>query len=972
MKPEEIALPWFPITPDYIDKYHDSVLKYLRDAYAQHGENLTNDSSYQTTLGLLFRRADQIVEEVGSTTLRDAEEFAEMAIQRDVRILAAAAFLCDEERGAARRQYMVLITYLAALLKPDISDLLVPMCLRFMKAERIDEVGYNLDAVVDFDLLAFVKAVGGATVQECESERWYENFGTVLLDGSGFSLFDMNRFFLEMKKKQGASFKPILSAEEGAIRILQDKKEKQAFSLWRFIESASNITPEEPEEEKKRVYEDGDELTVRVLQKGYDDIYAESIDPAYESVSGPVEIVSASNVRGIYMTDVARNVGLGTCLNVTYDKENHRFVLDDTIIDFIRKKYWEDDSEEQQYMRMNAILLFPFSGRTKNTWLTEHGFLVRTEYEPLPRYALHTLEILNYDDDLDFFLARVGEELPEENRFEEMTARDSLMQLMLHSSKTIMSAALQKKEVRRIDPLMVSLLHRILAIRENSTLRGSAAKESYISLCCALAAIAGDMNDLAYYDLTRTYLQSLIAFAGKRFKDIKELNEDDSTDKGILMKRLMVRVLKEYDNPEESEVLQQVISDLEDTEISAVAKLVQASNRFIGSVSLERLREDLHREICTQLNITDAIMLEDSEASQSEFPFPPEDDRTEHKMSWVYDNADGQANETLQSAKILKTICAFMNRYPEQGESHLYIGTDEKRRYISGIQPDIDFLVTKGELTSTGDMLQDEYCRHIMSIVKRRFPESYQYVSPHFREDGRVLDLTVTPAVQGIVYLDGVPYYRYGSESRRMPDNIRQEILDRKYLSHSEMTDKIDAINRAIQTGKTIVLKGYDSSNSNTAGDDRTVEAFAFVDNGRFDAIWAYDFTGKEKKNKVFLLKRADAVEVLDKPWQHAKLHKTFDLDMFGFYGEEKIDFDITLKTTRAKNIMIERFPDVKPYLEVLTDGRWRVHGVLNNQHSLAAACGFYLTMADDVDITDSPVFKQYVNERLSYLVEKL
>ncbi len=78
------------------------------------------------------------------------------------------------------------------------------------------------------------------------------------------------------------------------------------------------------------------------------------------------------------------------------------------------------------------------------------------------------------------------------------------------------------------------------------------------------------------------------------------------------------------------------------------------------------------------------------------------------------------------------------------------------------------------------------------------------------------------------------------------------------------------------------------------------------------------------------------------------------------------------LKTTRAKNIMIERFPDVKPYLEVLTDGRWRVHGILNNQHSLAAACGFYLTMADDVDITDSPVFKQYVNERLSYLVEKL
>lgn len=53
MKSEEVALPWFPITPDYIDQYHDSVLKYLRDAQAEHGQDLSNDSSYITTLGLL-------------------------------------------------------------------------------------------------------------------------------------------------------------------------------------------------------------------------------------------------------------------------------------------------------------------------------------------------------------------------------------------------------------------------------------------------------------------------------------------------------------------------------------------------------------------------------------------------------------------------------------------------------------------------------------------------------------------------------------------------------------------------------------------------------------------------------------------------------------------------------------------------------------------------------------------------------
>ena len=312
-----------------------------------------------------------------------------------------------------------------------------------------------------------------------------------------------------------------------------------------------------------------------------------------------------------------------------------------------------------------------------------------------------------------------------------------------------------------------------------------------------------------------------------------------------------------------------------------------------------------------------------------------------------------------------------MNRYVEQGESHLYIGTDEKRRYINGVQADIDFLISKGELCGQGD-LNDEFCRHIMTLVKKRFPDSYQYVSPHFLEDGKVLDLCVSPASQGIIYFDGVPYYRYGSESRVMPDNIKQEILDKKYLLHSDMTDKIDAIKRAIQTGKTVVLKGYDSSNSFTSGADRTVEAFSFVDNGRFDAIWAYDFNSKEKKNKVFLLKRAATVEITNRNWVFAKQHKTFQLDMFGFYGSEKIAFTIELKTPRAKNILLEQYQDAKNYLEVLPEGRWRVATTLFNLLSLSAACGFYLAFADEVEIIDSPAFKDFVTERLSHLVEQL
>lgn len=971
MNPEEIALPWFPITPEYIDKYHDSVIKYLRDALAEHGQDLSKDSSYITTIGLLSQRAEQIFNEVCGESLRAAEELTKTELEKDIKVLAAAAYLEQDSRSLAKKRYMAMLTYLLALRKSDISDVLVPLFIRVIKAESIDNVGYTLDAIINFDILIFVKALNSAIVQTSNDDTWYENRGTIRINKDTISLFDLNRFFIGMKIKSGTSFKSLITAEEGGVEILQDKREKKLFTINTFLNTLSDIHPEAPEEEKKKIYADGDVLTVRVLNKSYDTIFAESIDPSYETIAGQIVIESASNIRGLYMTDITRNLSLGSLINVTYRQNGAFFSIDDTVVDFIRKTFWEDDEETQNYMKMNAMLLFPYNGLVKNTWITEHGFLVRTEYEDLPRYSYRSLNIETYDDGLDFFLATVGEEIPEKDYFEEKVAKDNLMRLLLYDNNIITSPAKPKAINRTIEKDLISLLHRILAIKQNKALKGSEKKDNYISICCAIAAIAEDLEDLDYYTFSRDYLQVLIAFAQKKFKDIKVPEALDTKDFGVLQMRTMASVLQQYDNPEESQVLISVIEQLQDTEISDVAKLVQASNRFIGSNSLERLRGDLHREICTILNVTDAIEAVQEDSNNGAFPFLPEDDHIEHKMSWVYDNASGAPNETTQSGKILKTLCAFMNRYVEQGESHLYIGTDEKRRYVNGIQADIDFLISKGELTAQGD-LNDEYCRHVMTIVKKRFPDSYQYVSPHFREDGKVLDLCVSPAAQGIVYLDGIPYYRYGSESRIMPDNIKQEIMDKKYLLHSDMTDKIDSIKRAIQSGKTVILKGYDSSNSNTSGDDRTVEVFSFVDNGRFDAVWAFDYNSKEKKNKVFLLKRTAAVEITNRNWVYSKQHKTFPLDIFGFYGTEKIPFTIELKTPRAKNILLEQYPDAKNNLEVLPEGRWRVSTTLLNKLSMAAACGFYLAFADDVVIIDSPAFKEFVTERLSHLVEQL
>ena len=64
MKNKEVALPWFPITPDYIDQYHESVLKYIRDIRNDESLDLSVDSSYSTTVNLLLQRAEQIAAEI--------------------------------------------------------------------------------------------------------------------------------------------------------------------------------------------------------------------------------------------------------------------------------------------------------------------------------------------------------------------------------------------------------------------------------------------------------------------------------------------------------------------------------------------------------------------------------------------------------------------------------------------------------------------------------------------------------------------------------------------------------------------------------------------------------------------------------------------------------------------------------------------------------------------------------------------
>ena len=959
------ALPWFPLTPDYIDKYYNDVLKYLRDSFLKDKTELDEDKSFCTTSSLLVQRGEEIRAMYVSRPLLDTLSSAKKDLERDAKIIAATTLYLSmfDKKGEAVR-YMSMLCYLLSLVLPELSGSLSSIVLRCVKASKITDAGYCMDDVIEFNVPDLVKRMENASMDESEDIRWFQNHGAVRIDPEGVSIYSMSRLFVNMK---APALRPAVVIEDGQVRVMQAKKQGKSgdFDMDRFLAECAEVEDDEDKATLK-TYEDGEMITVKVKSVTYDTIFAESIDPAYTVVTGPIRIIGASNVRGLYMTDFARNMRVGDVINVEYLKEQECFSIDDTVIDFIYDRYWATQDDGSTFESTVGTLLFQRYGEVPNTWLTREGFLVRTKGdESYPRFTQKCLDIVDYDKKYDFIIAEVSDDEIDDKPFDESEARDNFIHSLLYLNKKILSPAPKKPEIKRISSEFLTEFHRIEELRSESVVIGTENRRDVMRTCTSLAFILGDDSDFGYYVTSFDYLDTLVSFARMEFDSIKPFDKRNLSGERILTMGVITNILALYGKPEESEVFDRTIRQLPGTSMSAVAKLIQAANRFMGTPSLERLRIDLHREICTILGVSDSIVAKVEDDGR--FPFMPEGENIEHKMSWVFDNETGLFNETSQSFKCMKTICAFMNRYAEQGESHLYIGTDEKRRFVSGFQADIDELIKKGEIKAARDV-EDEYMRVIvMGKIRDRFPDTYQNVTPRICYDGKVLDLCVQPAKEGVVYLNGVAYYRSGSESKVMSATIEEELRNRKYLLRSGMADKIDAARRAINSGHTICLVGYDSSNSNTSDKDRKVEAFAFTDNKRCDSLWAFD--PKDRKNKVFHLRRADVVKVLDERWKYAKLHKTYELDIFGFSGKENIPFDIVLKTTRGKNQFLDQNPSAVGYIQKMESGGWRVKTVLFNSLSLDAACSFYLGVSDEMDISSSQELKKKVTERLDRIV---
>ena len=174
-----------------------------------------------------------------------------------------------------------------------------------------------------------------------------------------------------------------------------------------------------------------------------------------------------------------------------------------------------------------------------------------------------------------------------------------------------------------------------------------------------------------------------------------------------------------------------------------------------------------------------------------------------------------------------------------------------------------------------------------------------------------------------------------------------------EFVDKKSNSSNIRALSEAIKNKQKVRLKGYESANSDTVK-DRLVEPFAFSAN--LIDIWCYDIG--DLHNKVFKISRISEVENLDEDWEFEGSHRRQGTDVFRMSGKSPKTIRLRLGL-RAKNLLLEEYPLAAK--DITRKGAYWI--LETGVYDYAGVCRFYLGLAEDIEILDSPELEAYVQD---------
>ena len=184
----------------------------------------------------------------------------------------------------------------------------------------------------------------------------------------------------------------------------------------------------------------------------------------------------------------------------------------------------------------------------------------------------------------------------------------------------------------------------------------------------------------------------------------------------------------------------------------------------------------------------------------------------------------------------------------------------------------------------------------------------------------------------------------------------------KKYTINKGVSKTISNLASAIKNKKSVVLRHYSSSRSNTVKDYQ-VEPFVFTTN--YLDVWAFDIS--DKQNKTFKVARIGEVEVLEKEWANESAHQEEPTDSFRSHSNQA--FHVKLKLTQvAKNRMVEDFPLTAR--EIFQDkDAWYYEGDVRSMEGVGR---FVLSLPEHITILEGEEVRQYVRDKVDYILNEM
>ena len=171
------------------------------------------------------------------------------------------------------------------------------------------------------------------------------------------------------------------------------------------------------------------------------------------------------------------------------------------------------------------------------------------------------------------------------------------------------------------------------------------------------------------------------------------------------------------------------------------------------------------------------------------------------------------------------------------------------------------------------------------------------------------------------------------------------------YVDRRSNAAHVQNLAKAAKEKKKVILKDYESGNSHSIR-DRYVEPYGFTTD--YIDVCAYDL--EDGKNKIFKIQRIGEVEILDEGWEAEKSHHKQGMDCFRMTGPY-IGHIRWQMTVMAKNLLLEEYPLAQR--DIKRKGNfWVLDTDICNY---AGACRFYVGLAKEIKVIDSPEFDEFV-----------